>query len=34
MVIPVMTKREQYGDTRDDQDSSMVIPVMAKIAVW
>ena len=30
MVIPVTTKREQYGDTCDDQESSMVIPVTTK----
>ena len=30
MVIPVTTKREQYGDTCEDQESSMVIPVTTK----
>ena len=32
MVIPVTTKREQYGDTCDDEESSMVmvIPVTTK----
>ena len=32
MVIPVTTKREQYGDNCDDQESSMVmvIPMTTK----
>ena len=30
MVIPVKTKREQYGDTCDNQESSMVMPVTTR----
>ena len=37
-MIPVTTKRErereQYGDTCDDQESGMVIPVTTKRAIW